>query len=221
MKLLAKNISSTDCHIIIVDRAEMYAHNVENVIHGLRINGVVRNARTMESANEIIEKYDICMVVLFLHDNDKVELLAIRKLLADSRNMKVLIVSHTKDKVMMRQMLCIGALGFLLNDSTTEQFRQAIINVVGNERFFPYLDLDVLTDHEIEEKKSKKVHAVVPERDKKILNLIAKGEKIMEVADKLILGKSTVKARLAFYRLEYNVHKTSQAIAIMKEEGRL
>jgi len=94
----------------------------------------------------------------------------------------------------IKQMLDAGATGYILKNSGIEMLSKAIVTVANGETFFdPNVAFNFMNDY-IDDKVNigKTDKAVLSNREKEILHLIANGKTSKEIAEELFIAKTTV-----------------------------
>ncbi|CAL2104078.1 response regulator transcription factor [Tenacibaculum sp. 190130A14a] len=109
-------------------------------------------------------------------------------------HIKVLALTMFDQPEAIKQMLDVGASGYLLKNSGIKMLSKAIVTVANGETFFdPNVAFNFMNDY-IQENvtigKSEKV--TLSNREKEILQLIANGKTSKEIADELFIAKTTV-----------------------------
>ncbi len=109
-------------------------------------------------------------------------------------HIKVLALTMFDQPEAIKQMLDVGASGYLLKNSGIKMLSKAIVTVANGETFFdPNVAFNFMNDY-IQENvtigKSEKV--TLSNREKEILQLIANGKTSKEIAQELFIAKTTV-----------------------------
>lgn len=109
-------------------------------------------------------------------------------------HIKVLALTMFDQPEAIKQMLDVGASGYLLKNSGIKMLSKAIVTVANGETFFdPNVAFNFMNDY-IQENvtigKSEKV--ILSNREKEILQLIANGKTSKEIAQELFIAKTTV-----------------------------
>ncbi|TCI95124.1 response regulator transcription factor [Tenacibaculum sp. M341] len=109
-------------------------------------------------------------------------------------HIRVLALTMFDQPEAIKQMLDVGASGYLLKNSGIKMLSKAIVTVANGETFFdPNVAFNFMNDY-IDKKvtigTSEKV--VLSNREKEILQLIANGQTSKEIAENLFIAKTTV-----------------------------
>ncbi len=109
-------------------------------------------------------------------------------------HIRVLALTMFDQPEAIKQMLDVGASGYLLKNSGIKMLSKAIVTVANGETFFdPNVAFNFMNDY-IDKRvtigTSEKV--VLSNREKEILQLIANGQTSKEIAENLFIAKTTV-----------------------------
>ena len=121
-------------------------------------------------------------------------ILATKKIKEQFPHIKILVMTMFDQPDAIKQMLDAGATGYILKNSGIKMLSKAITTVASGETFFDpnvafnfmndYIDDNVTIGH------SEK--AILSNREKEILHLIANGKTSKEIAASLFIAKTTV-----------------------------
>jgi two-component system nitrate/nitrite response regulator NarL len=121
-------------------------------------------------------------------------ILATKKIKEQFPHIKILVMTMFDQPDAIKQMLDVGATGYILKNSGIKMLSKAITTVANGETFFDpnvafnfmndYIDDNVTIGH------SEK--AILSNREKEILHLIANGKTSKEIAASLFIAKTTV-----------------------------
>ncbi|TYP98699.1 LuxR family two component transcriptional regulator [Tenacibaculum adriaticum] len=107
---------------------------------------------------------------------------------------KVLAMTMFDQPNAIKQMLDAGATGYILKNSGVKMLSKAIISVANGETFFDpnvaFNFMNSYVDENVTVGKSEKV--VLSNREKEILQLIAKGKTSKQISEELFIAKTTV-----------------------------
>ncbi len=179
--------------------------------HQLLIDGIqlllkdyptVEIALTAYNGKELIEtlknqEIDIVILDINMPEMDGVETIKILK--KEFPEVKTLILSTLDDTKLIRKMLKLGAMGYILKNTSREELIRAIETVNDGDYYFtPKIQKKVLALPAEKGKKEKKPykreghHASLTKRELEIIKLIAEEYSGPEIAKHLFISKNTV-----------------------------
>lgn len=142
---------------------------------------------------------------------------ATRRILKDSPRTRILALSMHKDSVYVREILRAGARGYLLKDSSQQDFLAAVRAVaVGKGWLSPEVSDAVLDDY--------RKHVTNPidllsSREREVLQLIAESKTNKEIATALHLSVYTVEAHRGRIMEKLNLHSIGELVRFAMRNG--
>lgn len=188
--------------IIKVALADDHQLLVDGVKVLLNDHPAVEIAITAYSGKELIEalkhqEVDIVMLDINMPEMDGVETIKILK--KDFPKINTLILSTLDDTKLVRKMLKLGAMGYILKNTSREELIRAIETVNDGDYYFtPKIQKKVLALPIKKEPKEKKSynreghHASLTKRELEIIKLIAEEYTGPEIAKRLFISINTV-----------------------------
>lgn len=118
---------------------------------------------------------------------------ATRKIIADNPAIKVISLSICSDRWSLEKMIKAGASGYVLKNSAFEELVQAV-NIVMDNEFYLCEDMSktIVSDFVGNIKSSEVTNEVISAREREVLQLIAEGKTVAEIASCLNISKKTV-----------------------------
>lgn len=123
--------------------------------------------------------------------------------------MKVLVLTMYDNEEWIFQILKAGASGYLIKDSAMTDLISAIRTIWQGDSFLsPSISRKVIDEYirkaEIGEKKG--VEDILSSREREILQLIAEGQSVTQIASLLCISKKTVEAHKTHIMEKLNIH---------------
>lgn len=185
--------------ILIVDDQKLFAECLAGILTGLGEGrlGEVRIAGSGEEALQVVPRYrpDLVLLDIFMPGMGGLE--ALRHLREAHPALKVLMLTTFGYDTYVKEAVGSGASGYLLKDTSPQEVWASITAVLGGQTV---LSPSVVESLSGKPRASGGIKSVAPdwfpllsEKEKKILLLISKGLSNEEIADRLHLGKNTIR----------------------------
>lgn len=178
-------------NILIADDHPIIRHGLKQIIADENDMSVVGEAENGNKIFELLKKenFDVLILDISLPDMNGLEVLG--KLKRQYPDIPVLILSaHPEDQYAIRAIQA-GAMGYLNKITATEELVNAIRKVMSGGYYTSAVLSDKLLSVLKDNKKSVR-HEDLSPREFEIMRLIAKGDSVKEIADKLFLSIPTV-----------------------------
>ena len=134
----------------------------------------------------------------------------------------ILILSAYKDPDLVMGLLRAGVDGYLLKEEPLERISQAIIGVMNGNKLFSSDVLDILHDvalgHASQTPEEKRL-ALLTEREREVLSLMADGLSNQEIAEKLSITERTVKYHVGNIYGKLGVRTRTEAVLLALQYG--
>lgn len=204
--------------VVIAEDHQLVRAGFLHLLTGMNYVEVVGEAKNGQEACEIVakEKPDIILMDISMPRLNGVE--ATRRILKEYPNTRVIIISmHTTEEYVL-QALQAGALGYLLKDSSPDEFDLALQTVAAGE---PYLCrgvtqqvMEYFQRTGIDPTKRNIAESVLPydptklltPRQREVLQLVAEGSSSNEIAAILGISEKTVERHRANLMDRLNIH---------------
>ena len=171
-------VAIAEDHQALIDGIQSYLEYEEDIT-------IVGHANDGEALLELVEKRNPNLVLCDIR-MPKVDGIAATKIIQKKyTNTKVIAFTMFDQEDAVRQMLLVGAVGYILKNSSLNVVLEAIHTVGAGKTYF---DKKIYLPS-MEKNTSK---SVLSSREKEILGLISRGKTSHEIADELLIGKSTV-----------------------------
>lgn len=176
--------------VLLVDDHTVARSGVRLMLNAAQDIAVVAEAEDAQTALRLVQThhFDVALVDIALPDKNGLELL--RLLRADYKKLAVLVLSMYSEDVYALRAFKLGAAGYMTKTSPAPVLEAAIRKAASGgryispaiaEKFASMLSGETLTSFE-----------ALSDRELEVLKLIASGESLVRIADKLHLSASTV-----------------------------
>ena len=187
---------------------------------GLRLmleNQTVFQTEITEASNgvealDLLQKksFDIVVLDISMPLIDGVEVL--KKIKKHFKNLPVLMLTMHNEEKLIKKVIKIGASGYLLKSSATNDLIQAILEISKGNNFFTDDILTILArENEKEDRgraRKKKVEDLISEREIEILRLIVKEKTNKQIAEELSLSSRTIEGHRINIMEKLNIKTT-------------
>ncbi|RNL80192.1 response regulator [Nocardioides marmorisolisilvae] len=143
---------------------------------------------------------------------------AIPAILNESPSSSILVVTMREDSTALRQALVLGARGYVLKDTDGENFIQAV-STVGLGDAYIGRELAVQLAGLLQAPTPSSAFPELTERERTILQLMARGEANADIARSLHLTTKSVQNYVSRIFAKLDVADRSRAIVIAREAG--
>jgi DNA-binding NarL/FixJ family response regulator len=162
------------------------------------------------------------LVVVDLFLPDELAIKIIRKVSASCPECKIFAIASAGNDEIVDQALDAGADGYLLKESTAEEFRQDILAMRGAEpmiaREIPSPALSELNDNDLQRSPQVAMESLT-RRETEVLELIAKGHSYNKAAVHCGVSCATVHSHLKNVYRKLEAHSKTEAIYIARVRG--
>jgi len=146
---------------------------------------------------------------------------ATRQIISRVPGTKVLALSMYSDRRFVIGMLSAGASGYLLKDCAFEELTQAIRAVAANRTYLSPGIADIVVKEYLHhlEKTGFSAFSVLTAREREILQLLAEGRPVREIARDLCLSVKTIESHRQHIMTKLNIHSIANLTKYAISEG--
>ncbi len=209
----------TAIRVMLVDDHAVVRMGFKLLLQGADDIEVVAEA---ESGEEAIKRYpeikpDVVVMDISMPGIGGME--AVSRLLAKDPLAKVLILSAHEDSSHPKRLLKAGAVGYLSKRSAAEELIQAIHQVANGKTF---LDSKLAQAMAVQQLTGEQNPVeVLSDREFEVFMLLAKGQSVAQIAEKLFLSPRTVGTHLYNIKQKLNAGNSAEITLIAMRNGLL
>ena len=201
-------------HILIADDHDLYRNGLK--AHILQVfdqdGAVVYEASDYEQTSALIaaqNNLDICLLDLNMPGP-----LSLSGLILQHPGVPIIVISGSNDMSDMQACFDMGVMGYVPKNEPAAVIIKAIELVLAGGLYVPsaFVSNGQAQQHQ---KTERSLLDELTQRQREVLNLIAKGYSNKEVAREMSLAESTVKSHLAIILKTLNVKNRTQAVVLM------
>ncbi|ERM80329.1 hypothetical protein P872_13470 [Rhodonellum psychrophilum GCM71 = DSM 17998] len=210
-----------DDHVVVRNGIKMLLENEGEI-------KVIGEASNGQEALEVVEKLQPDILIIDIRMPVMNGLDATKKLMEHSTKTKALILSMHNDEEYILQSVDCGASGYLLKDTSKEEFIKAIRTVYQGGKYFSGDISNVLVNSYLNVKSAKPSFAKVTEnnydltkREKEILKLITAGVGNKEISEQLNKSIRTIETHRFNIMKKLKVNNVVELLKKVEEESAL
>jgi DNA-binding NarL/FixJ family response regulator len=197
--------------ILLADDHKIFREGLRGLLTGkpdIEVIGEAEDGRAvMQRVREVMP--DVIVMDITMPGLNGIE--ATHQITAEFLNIKVIALSMHSDYRLVNGMLIAGASGYLLKDCAFEELEKAIRTVVADDVYLSPKIAKIVIDHHVRHSSATKswVFSALSPREREILQLLAEGKNMKQIAFSLGVGIKTVETHRR--RLMKKLHITSIA----------
>ncbi len=182
---------SKQIHVLIADDHAILRAGLKQVLSETEDIHVVAEASTANDAIKLCRTHhaDVMLLDITLPDRSGIE--ALQYIKKDNPQISVLMLSmHREDQYALRA-LKAGASGYLCKQSASDELVDAVRMVAKGKKYISEAVAELLAN-QVSGDSDKPLHEALSNREYETLLMIASGQSVSEIADKLSLSVKTV-----------------------------
>ncbi len=208
--------------VMIVDDHALVRSGLEaflTVQKGLQLVAQARNGQQAAALCAEAQP-DVVLMDLVMPGQSGID--TIRQIRQQFPRVQCLALTSYKDEALVQGALQAGAIGYLLKDVSAEELAQAIRSAHAGR---PALAAEAAQALVQISQKGPALGADLTDREREVLALMAEGRNNPEIADRLVIGRGTVKAHVSSILAKLGVATRTEAVSramqhhLVKETG--
>jgi two-component system, NarL family, invasion response regulator UvrY len=202
-------------NVMIVDDHAILRAGLKQVLSEAGDIDVVAEAGTANEAIKLCRTIDADVMLLDITLPDRSGIEALQYIKKDNPKLAVLMLSmHREDQYALRA-LKAGASGYLCKQSASDELVEAVQMVAKGKKYISSAVVEILAN-QVSGESEKLLHETLSNREYETLILIASGQSVGEIAEKLSLSVKTISMYrtrlLEKMQLKHNAELTHYAI---------
>ncbi|MCO5248723.1 MAG: response regulator transcription factor [Chitinophagales bacterium] len=213
--------------LFIVDDHPIFIDGIVNLLKDINDFDIIGTANNGQEFLDAIKKNqpDVVLMDINMPVMDGIE--ATKELRNTYPDIKVIALTMFNDIRFIKELLEIGAKGYILKNTSQEDLIKAIHTVVEGK---PFLDSEVQAkvissisgdsdEDEIDDKNTDELVKNITGREMEILQLIALGLTSQDISEKLFISKNTVETHRKNLLAKLNVKNTASLLKFAYKKG--
>lgn len=207
--------------VVLVDDHGIVRNGIKSTLSDAKDIKVIGEASNGVEAIEVVKRLlpDVAVVDITMPEMNGIDAVAI--ITKKYPSVKCLILSmHDKEEYIFKSIEA-GALGYLLKDTSKEEFIQAIHAVAKGEKHYSTSISNILVTGYLQKIKnpsaSEESESILTKREKSILKLIVNGMNNRGIADKLDISIRTIETHRANIMKKLNVKNAVELVRVAME----
>ena len=214
--------TSKRIRVVIVDDHLMVRRGLHVLLEEMEEMELVGEAADGAAALRLLEEAhpDVVLMDIRMPGMDGIE--TMRRIRRTWPHVAVLILTTYNEDDLMIQGLRAGACGYLLKDASMEALRHALRTAARGEMLMqPEIMARILSRAASSPKPSSLSAWELTEREREVLEGVARGQRSKEIAARLGISARTVGAHLTSIYMKLNVDSRIEAVTVAVERGLL
>lgn len=206
--------------LIIADDHQMMRDGLKALIAEAEDFVIVGEAGNGKDTVALAAKLSPHLVIMDVNMPDLNGIEATRRIVEASPQTRVLALSAHPDEHLVTEMLRAGASGYLLKHTAYEELIRAIRAVTEGKKYLsPDIADAVVNTHLSAETVSNSAFAVLTERERQVLQLLAEGLSTREMADHLNVSVKTIETHRRNIMEKLQIHSVAELTKYAIREG--
>lgn len=207
--------------VMIVDDHQIVRDGLKAILHNEEGIGVIAEADNGRTALRLVKELKPEIVIMDIAMPDMNGIDATRRISAEHPEVKVLILSMHHDKRMVIEVFNAGARGYLLKECASEELLRAIKTLLQNETYLSPKISSIVVKGLVKQQQEELTSEIfaLSAREREVLQLLAEGKSMKEIAFTLDVSIKTVEAFRKRLMDKLKVNSIAELTKIAIREG--
>lgn len=207
--------------VLIADDHEIVRHAITASLKAEQDINVIAEAGDGRRAVELADRLSPQIVILDIAMPDLNGIEATRQIVSNTPHVGVIALSALDDKKTIEEVLRAGARGYVLKESAFRELTSAIRAVASGHTYLSPEITSLLVEAFVNQTQgsASSPFSQLTAREREILQLVAEGKTIKEIADKLSVSAKTVHTHRANLMDKLKLHSNAELTKYAVREG--
>ena len=207
--------------VMIVDDHQIVRDGLKAILHNEEGIGVIAEADNGRTALRLIKELMPEIVIMDIAMPDMNGIDATRRISVEHPDIKVLILSMHHDKRMVLEVFNAGARGYLLKECASDELLRAIKTLLQGETYLSPKISSIVVKGLVKQQKEEIPSEIfsLSSREREVLQLLAEGKSMKEIAFTLDVSIKTVEAFRKRLMDKLKVNSIAELTKIAIREG--
>jgi DNA-binding NarL/FixJ family response regulator len=207
--------------VLLADDHKLFRDGLSTLLNKQPDMKVVGEAKDGTSSVQLARELDPDFILMDISMSDLNGIEATRRILSERPRTKVLMLSMHSDRRFVIEALKAGACGYLLKDSAFEELLLAIKTARENQFYLSREITSIVVEDYINLVKSAEssAFAILTNREREVLQLIAEGKATKEIANQLNVSVKTIETHRKQLMDKLNIHSIAELTKYAIREG--
>ena len=205
--------------VMIADDHDIVRRGLSVFLKGFDDLSLVGEAATGQDAIRVCREVQPHVVLMDMLLPDMDGIAATRAIREENRGVQVVILTSSKEELLVQSALQAGAIGYMLKNISVVEMANTIRAAYAGKPSLSSEAAQALINLAVQSPRNATPTYNLTERERSILDLMVKGLNNQEIADQLFVSRSTVKAYVSTILSKLGVHNRIDAVRLAVEQS--
>lgn len=212
-------MSTTPIRVAVIEDHPMFRQGLVALLNTLPDIDVVGEAADAEEGQHLVTSTEPDVVLMDLHLPGRSGTDLTAHITAHHPNVAVLVLTMLEDDDSIRGALAAGATGYLLKEATPQEITRAVEAVASGQAVFGGSAAGRVIAAIAERPRLRDLLPDLTDREREVLDLLARGLTNTAIAERLYLSDKTVRNHVSNIFMKLGVTDRAAAVARARDEG--
>jgi NarL family two-component system response regulator LiaR len=205
--------------VMIADDHDIVRRGLSVFLNGFDDLSLVGEAATGQEAIRVCREVQPHVVLMDMLLPDMDGIAATRAIREENRGVQVVILTSSKEELLVQSALQAGAIGYMLKNISVVEMANTIRAAYAGKPSLSSEAAQALINIAVQHPRNATPNYNLTDRERSILDLMVKGLNNQEIADQLFVSRSTVKAYVSTILSKLGVQSRIDAVRLAVEQS--